>query len=290
MPRPFRYKPRRRFFKFDFAPIPYLHGIEAERLNARLMAEQGHNLILGLRAWQRRGTWALEAPLGAFTGTFVPGAVMLERDLEERDALLERLRGSFKAYGFDPARDMLMDRRRDEGEDVVFFYRRSALNMFRQWAKVPEIFSALYHFLDAAEKDKSLIKGYHTNKRPVRTIDERPLNPNGRRVRGPAWAEWEDETLRRWFGQDEEGKRRKLTDKDWEILIEKLQRRRARPGIVHRVSQLNMKLKRSLMVDGMLPRDAIPIYKAKMLGERANLPRYRPRLHGNYYSDKDVER
>lgn len=259
-------------FDFIFHPLGMVDGFEYETLSL-FLGEQGIVPAFKLRALRRRDRWAIELPSGAFTGRMAPGATTPAQDNEERNRILSLIKDKTGAYNLDRTRDIIVKK-------GVTYYRRKALEQFRIYIRPNTLFVAAYTFLEAAEKDPSLIRGAA----PIqgKLLKDRPL-VNGKRARGPGWSERDDYVLRKWFGKWPDGKHHVLSDTQWNTVLEELKGFRSKAAVKHRLTQLNRSLKKSLMADGYINRDDVKAYLAKFLGERSVVPRFRPRLHGDYH-------
>jgi hypothetical protein len=106
---------------------------------------------------------------------------------------------------------------------------------------------------------------------------------------GRMWQPWEDDILRAWFGVrsfgEHEGRHAVLTEREWELVLQThLKGRRTLKQVKVRITTLNRQLRRSLLVDGFLPRDKVDEFQRRALGERRiRVPRFRPRIKGRSY-------
>lgn len=266
-----RYKGRRKFFEYTFEPLLYLSQYERDVLEHRFAAERkGVPFFEKLTAWRRKGSWAFEVPCGVFGPRFgctrEQEAQALE-DAARRGKLETGQLGFRRSQGLREFRGLL-------------YLNESALEALRSRARIPEFITAMLHFLRAAKENPALIQG------PPRETAWSPKQrerKNGRHIRGPTWKEWEDYVLRRWFGRWPDGRHHKLTDQQWENILEReLKGRRTKKMVKQRMVVLNHQLKVSLMIDGVITRDGVREYMAKALGERIQVPKFRPRLHGDY--------
>jgi len=259
------------FFEFVFHPLGFVDGVEYEQLS-HLLNTQTQVPVFKLRALRRRETWAIELPAGAFSND-LSGAVAPDADVAERDQILTVIKARTGGIHMDRTRDFFL-------RNGVWYYRRKALEQFRIYVQPNLLFVAAYKFLLAAEKDPSIIKGeYKTKARP---LAERPVI-NGRRAPGPRWRDRDDYVLKKWFGAWADGKHHPLTDAQWDRVLDELGGFRSKVTVKRRLSELNAKLKRSLMRDGYIYRDDVKKYQDGFLGELVVVPRFRPRLHGDYY-------
>lgn len=263
-------------YEFVFEPLNWVSGTERARLQHMLLTQRnGMEVFPGTKALRRRETWALELPLGSFVGNFDPAIATPKDDLAHRLEVTEAAKNDFGSYGFDRWRHVF--RKND-----VWYYKKAALLAFRGAAFPNEIFAAAFHFLLAAEKDPTLIKG--PPPRRCTPVAERPLI-NGRRARGPAWTSYEDTLLRNWFGRKEGPKGLRhapLTEPQWVMLLDRLEGLRTRQAVLDRLRLLNAALKRTMMVDGYIPQDRLQAFMNLCLGEKTYMPRYRERVFGTY--------
>lgn len=266
-----RYLPRKRFFLYTFEPLLYVSEYERGILERVFERERGGvPFFERMGAWQRGATWALQVPNGAFGPRFGCS------DAEEAaavDSAIQRSVLEAGQQGFRRDKELRTER------EVVYFSQRT-MEALRARARVPELLTAMLHFLEAAKKDRALIKGGgHETLWPL----PQRRRPNGTYTRGPTWKPWEDSVLRRWFGRWPDGLHHKLTDKQWEnILDRELKHRRTKKMVKQRLIVLNHELRLSLLIDGYLTRDGVREYMANALGERIKVPAFRPRLHGGY--------
>lgn len=271
-------RPRQLIYTILFNPLGYVSGIEQAQLLNQLSVSP---LVTGssfpdYRVYRGQKSWLLELPRGLFANNLTRD-VTWEEELAARDALFERIRREEGEF-YDRRTGIIV-------HDDVPYYRRAILDRLRIYMKPNEFIVAAYTFLSHVEKDPTIIKG----RRKVPPLSERPL-VNGRRSRGAAWAEWEDTVLRQWFGLRDDGSRFEITASMWEVLLkDKLKGQRSRGSVMGRIKHLNRELKKTLLVDGYIPREHLNEYRKKFLGQRFKMPNKRPRLHGTYYSAKPEE-
>lgn len=258
-------------FEFIFHPLGVIDGVEYDNLSKQL-AEQTQIPSFPLRALRRRETWAIELPRGAFMGD-LSGSISMQEDIAERDVILERIKANTGAYHLDRTRDLIH-------RNGTWYYRRRALEVFRVYVKPNELFVAAFNFIKKAEEDPTYVMG--EPKPQGKPIVERPI-VNGRRAPGPRWREREDYVLKKWFGKWADGKHHPLTETQWERVLDELGGFRSKQSVKRRLSELNAELKQSLLRDGYIHRDDVKKYMDGFLGERVVVPRFRPRLHGDYY-------
>lgn len=259
-------------FEFMFHPLGFVDSVEYDVLEEQLR-KQAPIPVFKLRALRRRNTWAIELPLGIFQGDVTPGSTDLSTEVLERERVLRLIKEKTGSFHMDKTRDIIH-------RDGVWYYRRKALEQFRIYVHPNTLFVAAFNLLKAAELDPTVIMGApETTARP---LTDRPVI-DGHRARGPSWTERDDYVLRKWFGRWADGKHHVLTDAQWATVLDELRGFRSKEAVKHRLSVLNAATKRSLMTDGYIKRDAVKAYLEKFLGERAVVPRFRPRLDGSYY-------
>jgi hypothetical protein len=259
-------------YEFIFHPLGVVDGFEYELLSS-FLNEQSVVPAFKLRALRRRERWAIELPPGAFTGRLEPGATSPSEDAAARERILQLIKEKTGSYNLDRSRDII-------SKDGHTYYRRKAIEQFRIYIRPNSLFVAALTFLQKAEEDPTLIRGA----KPIQgtPLKDRPI-VNSRRARGPAWSAQDDYVLRKWFGTWHDGKHHKLTEAQWNTVLEELKGFRSKESVKRRLGELNTALKRSLMVDGYIHRDAVKAYLDGFLGERAVVPRFRPRLNGEYH-------
>lgn len=259
-------------YEFLFHPLGVVDGFEYDLLSS-FLNEQNVVPAFKLRALRRREKWAIELPPGAFTGRLGNGETSVSEDADARERILRLIKEKTGAYNLDRTRDIIT-------KNGVTYYRKRALEQFRIYIRPNSLFVAAYAFLQKAEEDPTLIRG----DKPIQgtPLKDRPI-VNSRRARGPAWSTQDDYVLRKWFGKWHDGKHHKLTETQWNTVLEELKGFRSKESVKRRLSELNTARKRSLMVDGYIHRDAVKAYLDGFLGERAVVPRFRPRLNGEYH-------
>jgi len=265
-------KPPRLAFDFMFHPLGFVDSVEYDVLEEQLR-KQVTIPVFKLRALRRRNTWAIELPLGIFQGDVSPGATDLATEVSERERTLRIIKEKTGSYHLDRSRDIFL-------KDGVWYYRRKALEQFRIYVHPNTLFVAAFNLLKAAELDPTVITG--PSETTARPLTDRPII-DGHRARGPKWTSKDDYVLRKWFGRWADGKHHVLTDAQWATVLEELRGFRSKEAVKHRLSVLNAATKKSLMTDGYIKREAVKTYLEKFLGERAVVPRFRPRLDGSYY-------
>lgn len=259
-------------FDFIFHPLGVVDGFEYELLST-FLSEQTVVPAFKLRALRRRDRWAIELPPGAFTGRLGEGETTTAQDAQERERILRLIKEKTGAFNLDRTRDIIT-------KNGVTYYRKRALEQFRIYIRPNSLFVAALTFLQKAEEDPTLIRGA----KPIQgtLLKDRPI-VNKRRARGPAWSTQDDYVLRKWFGKWHDGKHHKLTESQWTTVLEELKGFRSKESVKRRLGELNHQNKKSLMVDGYIHRDAVKAYLDGFLGERAVVPRFRPRLKGDYH-------
>lgn len=259
-------------YEFLFHPLGVVDGFEYDLLSS-FLNEQNVVPAFKLRALRRREKWAIELPPGAFTGRLGQGETSASEDADARERILRLIKEKTGAFNLDKTRDIIT-------KNGVTYYRKRALEQFRIYIRPNSLFVAAYAFLQKAEEDPSLIRGpKQTQGTPLK---DRPI-VNARRARGPAWSQQDDYVLRKWFGKWHDGQHHKLTESQWNTVLEELKGFRSKESVKRRLGELNSKLKKSLMVDGYIQREAVKTYLDGFLGERAVVPRFRPRLNGEYH-------
>jgi hypothetical protein len=164
------------------------------------------------------------------------------------------------------------------------FFRIELLDALAEAYPNNWMYADLAAFGRAIEYDPRRIMPAKVDRRPFVPLNLRQPRPDGKTPRGPDWAPYEDEILAKYFSADPHtGKRKLLDDAMWTmLLVGDLKNRRTRRSVLARVSVLNMQLKRSLMVDGVLNDDGVRRYVRQKLGQRTRVPLHRPRLNGEY--------
>lgn len=251
-----------------FTPIEYVQGDDLERLFT-LFNEQKINGQFKLRARRRREYWSIQLPTGTFLDEFRPGVADYAADVAARDALIQIIRAS---YG---VRQFRNDRAIVEVEGTLL-YHQELISLFAKHAEQPAFFKAVAAFLKAAAAKPELIKGRASRGREFVPPEERGRTL-GQVRRGPGWTPEEDQVLRQWFGVrtvgDLAGQHAKLTPDEWDRVLSALGGRRTPASVRKRISILNAQLAREMSVNGVVPRDRIREYMARVLGERPWRPR-----------------
>jgi len=237
------------------------------------------------RVYRRRERWAVEAPLGAFTGDFATSTFA-----REYDALWTLLRAAKKrmetgrVYPFTPSQQIFY------AEERIFLREHAVVGLvdLLTEAEIPHtalLMQALkrYH---TALVDGS-VNMFPAEKRHFVPLERRPV-VNGHRARGPAWTLAEDNVLRSFFGRQADGKRIILTEMHWNMVLNHplFKAKRTKTGILQRMNILNYKLKKSLMVEGYLHPDGVVTWQQQRLGQRNRVPGNRFRLAGEYRAQK----
>lgn len=265
---------KRRFqHPFVFNPTGLVSSYEVEATLAYL-DDHGGVHSFNLIAMRRRDAWAIELPLGVFTEQYGDNKPSLPDDLAARDKLLQLMRDKGGSIPFDQTRHIVH-------LDGHVFYRIEPIAAFRAWAPHNPIYQAAHKLLRLALEDpKVLLK---PKPRRGTKVKDRPL-VDGRRARGPSWSPREELVLKSWFGKWPDGKHHKLTEPQWETVLTSLDGFRSKQSVLTRLSFMNAQLKRTLMVDGYIPADRVKEYLAGFLGQRVQVPRFRPRLRGPYHA------
>lgn len=258
-------KTRQNHFRFAFEPLVWLTGYAYEQLQRRLH-ECDAPLVFNLNAWQARHQWQFEVPLGLFAHDYQSG-VTWDRELSARAEL------------FNLVRPRLFRGRDIYNRNGVLYYRRNVLERVRDFHANPEMIYALLAFWNAAERDRTLVKGKPPPK-VFMTPTER-MSRLGAYGSGPAWTEVEDNTLRRWFGRrtvgGNIGRHTPLTVSEWTRVLDELGRRRSKGSARQRIQFLNDKLRREFVNmgyidDGHVLKAHVDEWKRRVLGERPRTP------------------
>lgn len=264
---------------FIFSPLEWLDGGARDTLENQFQEQGVEQQFFTLQVVRRCKLWAITLPVGTFSNNLTPGSSSLWTENTARDLFIDSVDRASGRHMF-PHKTAMFSLNNE------WFYREDAINIFRVFADKNFLFAAAYAIMQAVKKDPSV---FPTRKVPriERSLEDRPVT-NGHRPRGPDWSETENALLRRWFGRHPDGKHRPLTENQWRTLLEiDLYNLRTRASVLQQLGALNTKMKRTLMVDGLIPRDRIQEWRANFLGQRYCVPRYRPRLHGGYFSPHD---
>ncbi len=258
-----------RHHRFRFDSLMYAHPAERDSL-AALLAEQNVSPVFEIDALRRRRSWATTLPLGTFGGDFRVGIASFDNEAAARAVAIKEAVQLCRRY-IAPSRRLFIW----EGNE----YCPALLVESLRHVVTPRWFlNALHNFLQAAEKDPTLIRGIR--QRPFVPLEQRKIAAHGGRVRGPAWTAEEDMIIRQWFGPraygEHAGKHVKLTDAEWAKVLERLGGNRTRCGVLARIRHLNHQLKRELTVDGYIPKTSYPTYFERVLGENPRPPRVSP--------------
>lgn len=259
-------------FEFTFKPLEYLEDPHKTELETKLQ-DDGSPPYFRLNALQRRNRWIFELPLGTFHHDFTPVAVTHKEEQAKRVRLVESIA---KPRQFR-LRDIVE-------QDSVVYYHRIALEVLQHLAASPLMFRAMLAFMDAAERDRTLVKGQPAP-RPFVPLEQRQA-VYGTVARGPAWTPAEDLVLHRWFGRraygEFVGQHVPLTEAQWTIVLAELQNRRTRNSVQQRVSTLNHKLLQTMLEEqratygtsnrNFLLKSLVPKYMERVLGERPRFP------------------
>lgn len=163
------------------------------------------------------------------------------------------------------------------------FYSAFFLEQVGPFLALPATAAALAAYVRAADQGQVKPTKAPRPNEPAKPIDA--YAPGWGRV----WEPWEDDVLRAWFGLrtsgEHEGRHAVLTERQWELVLQDhLKGRRTWKQVKVRITTLNRQLRRSLLVDGFLPRDKVEVFQARALGEhRIRVPRFRPRIKGRSY-------
>lgn len=262
-------RPRRVIYEFTFDPLPWLDGADRATLETLLLSQRGSagTFWPHARAKRCRDRWALCMPLGSFHGSFGPEVTQAMED-EAREALLERIRIA------EPGSVGTLIH-----HEGLVYCPLQALSVLRRYARLSQLFSAAYAFVEAAWTKPTLIRGTRTRQGVFAPLAERPLvnDGSGRRVRIGPWLPEEDAVLRTWFSRWPDGKHHVLTDEHWSILLDKqLKGMRSKASVLGRLNVLNSKLRWRLTEEGnfkgKMGVKALEAYLKDMLGQRIKLP------------------
>jgi hypothetical protein len=163
------------------------------------------------------------------------------------------------------------------------FYSAFFLEQVGPFLALPATVAALAAYVRAA--DQGQVK---PTKAPRPNDPDKPIDAYAHGW-GRVWEPWEDDIVRAWFGLrtfgEHEGRHAVLTEREWGLVLqEHLKGRRTRKQVKVRITTLNRQLRRSLLVDGFLPRDKVVEFQRLALGEhRIRVPRFRPRIKGRSY-------
>ena len=250
-------------------PVESLTSEAAEQL----ISERGGLLTCALQALFRRRHRLISVPQGSFALRFTCNAT---EDLVALDLLLEDIPRDVVPV---PTTQPLIVR--VDGSDTLFF-RRELFAVLSQYQQEHWMMRLLSTFVMRWEEGISNV--------PKASIDplfipyeQRRKRPNGAVMRGPGWSPVEDAILQRYFGADEHGQHRLVSEERWEKLLEEFEGHRTKKAILGRISAINHRLKCSLMVDGFIPKRNLAVYLDRKLGQRQRLPNNRPRPDGTYY-------
>jgi hypothetical protein len=163
------------------------------------------------------------------------------------------------------------------------FYSALFLEQLGPFLALPATIAALAAYVRAVDQGQA-----KPTKAPIPNEPHKPLGQYESGW-GRVWEPWEDDVVRAWFGLrsygEHEGRHAILTEREWELVLqEHLKGRRTQKQVKVRITRLNRQLRRSLLVDGFLPRDKVTEFQARALGERRiRVPRFRPRIKGRSY-------
>lgn len=261
---------------FTLNPFAYLASDDVDYLS-NLLSNQGVPSLFTLVAHRRRNAWGTTVPPGVFDNVFKDNAVTWEQHIASRDRITklacQDLPKGHRAFA--PRYDVLPF----EG---ALYYHPEALRVYARHVEHPAFLRALYRFLEAAEKQPSLIVPPR-GERPFVPLAERAA-VFGHSARGPDWSADEDAVLRQWFGQrtvgEHAGHHVRLTDAEWAIVLERLPRRN-KNSVRGRIIELNRRLQAEFFRDGFVGKHRLREYMGRVLGERPRIPvrptRRRPR-------------
>jgi hypothetical protein len=245
---------------------------EIEALIARILREFGPPTFEArfLRRCHRR---LLELPIGLLTQNF-------KATYGEEVAALRRTLADMKRSSVDvPA-----NRRPVTIFGQSYFLRHELLVALL--ARFPDdlMLRAWTCFAFSININPTVLRPEKYQRRAVPATQRRRNPTTGRMARGPDWTEQDDAVLIRWFGKRiDTGKRRMPTESEWTTILRELHGMRTRASVLSRISILNCKLKRKLMIEGYLTSDGLKRYMDQKLGTRTHLPKYRPTVDGKHY-------
>ena len=256
----------RLLFNVSFNPLDYAQGPDFEALSD--LHQRGLlEIPLKLQVLRRRSAWAITLPIGAYVNDFRTGIVSYEQDHARFEEILRQIRASFGYRPWQTKRALIT-------RENQLFYHEKMIDIVRKHVEQPAFFNAVFAYLQAIKRDPSLVKG----KDPDRFVplERRPV-VNGHRARGPGWTPEEDQILRQWFGirtvGANAGHHAKLTEAEWQRVLELLGGRRTRGSIRQRISTLNLETLKRFCVNGFVPRDRVREYMELALGEQPRYPR-----------------
>ncbi len=263
-------------YEITFNPFTFAEPADVEYL-ANLFNKQSVVARFQLHAHRRRGAWGSTVPIGVFDNDFNTAAYTWEQHLASRDRITT-LAATDLPKGYRPIQPRY-DVLEYEGR---LYYHPEALRVYARHVEHPAFLRALYRFLEAAEKQPSLIVPPRAATPFVPLADR--VATYGHPARGPDWSPEEDAVLRRWFGQrtvgEHAGKHVKLTDAEWERVLAELPRRN-KNSVRGRIVELNRRLQGEFFRDGFLGKHRVREYMSRVLGERPRIPirptRRRPR-------------
>jgi len=220
-----------------------------------------------------RNRWLISLPAVVLQ----PGAAALPWPAEQ-DVVAVALRERRKEFlhAFKPLKEHTWREQRG-------FYSATFLDEVGPLLGLPAVASAFAAYIRAAKDTPSIVV-----KNPSKMLQARPPGFG----QGYTWLPWEDLVLRSWFGKrttgPHAGKRAKLTESEWEIVLQNLKGRRTKAQVKSRLTTLNRRLRISLLVEGFLPRRNVEKYQDEALSEgHTPLPRFRPRIKGRSYRGDD---
>lgn len=298
----------RHIYRFEASLPSFVSGRDSTDLSDYLLKSYG-STTFQLWAVPRERHWAISLPHGAFAGRFNPVGRLAAPESPLGDLTPEDETKAFQAV-YEAAqkakpriRDPLANRGWMIEREGIRLFRKEGIDYLAFHAPHSPLFHALSAFLTFVERretvrdpkggfkhtypNRKFIRPYGDGHKDIPPAAERPVDAAGRTSRGPNWSAHEDALVRRFFGRDSEGKRIKMTEEFWALLLGEptkggLQGMRTRDAVRARVVVLNAQLKKKLMIDGLISRENVIRYQRECLGERACLPRRRPRLDGTY--------
>ena len=274
-------------FKLHDPPIPEDHPVYQQLYNA-LVCSRGHWVFEDHQVYLRRNLWAVEAPLGTFTGFFAPGAATHASEREAMHAMLQRVKeaqGANRRFPFWPSQQIIIK------NDRIYLKEPALRSFYKQAAEdaTPQegMLCVLFYYLQRLTA--GTVPVFPTKKKPFIPLTDRPVI-DGHRRRGPTWTAQEDDVIRRFFSRQADGTRVVLTDEHWQMVLEtNLKGRRTKAMVLSRINYLNHELKKTLLVEGYLPRENVKEWQDRRYGQHDRVPNHRERLHGSYRAGTTVK-
>jgi hypothetical protein len=250
------------------------------KIIALLTRQVGSLIFRRHQTYRRRERWAVEAPLGTFTGDFARATHQAECDaLWTLLEAAKKRKETGRVYPFTPSQQIFYV------EDRIFLREHAVSGLSSLMGDVTHPCALLMYTLHRYHT--ALVAGdvsvFPPSTKPFVPLEQRPVI-NGHRARGPAWTVAEDAVLRSFFGRQPNGNRTVLSEAHWNMILNHpaLKGRRTKSGLLQRINFLNCVLKKSLMVEGYLSAEGLLKWQQQRLGQRNRVPRSRVRLDGPY--------